>query len=120
MSPTELGSADYAGFNINIKRVNATGGTATSALRIDSYEGMRVTPLSTGETEANIWSVVAKGGSSPVFTSTGSDQAAHDSSFKGFINGSAASTLKSAVTKKLEDVSGETSRRLAQESSLTY
>ena len=65
-------------------------------------------------------SVVPQGGTSPVFTSTGSDQAAHDSSFKSFISYSAASTLRDAVTKKLEDVSGETARKMAVDSSLTY
>ena len=120
VSPTELGSADYAGFNVKIKKVNQTGGTETSSLLVDSYEGMHFTLSSVCETDANIWLVVPQGGSTPAFKSTGSDQAAHDSSFKSFINGNAAGTLKNAVTKKLEDVSGVTSQRLQQESDLLH
>ena len=63
---------------------------------------------------------MVSGGSDPVFTSTGSSQDAHDSSFKTWINGSAAGSLKEAVTKKLEDVSGETMRKAEQVSDLLH
>ena len=36
---TEL-YGDYAGFKINVKRTSATGGSDSSSLMIDSYEGM--------------------------------------------------------------------------------
>ena len=64
--------------------------------------------------------VTAVGSAQPAFTSTGGDQAAHDSSFKSFITTKAAKTLKDGVTKKLEDVSGETARKATEQSSLTY
>ena len=85
-------------------KVNASGGTASSPLLIDSYHGTCFESESSGR-RADRPLVTPVTGSDPAFKSTGSDQAAHDSDFEFFINYTAAPTLKDAVTAKLRDLS---------------
>ena len=116
--PIELTTGEYGGFNIKTKRAYAGSGSSEGGgLMLDSYQSACVCFIWCCES-SDTWLVIPKGGDIPVFTSSGIDQGAHDNSFKAYVNNS-GSTLKTDVTKKLEDVSGETARKLSETAGIT-